>query len=250
MKRTALILAAAAAFNLGVMAVATQAQQRTQDPPPRQPVPASPGPMSGAAVQAPGGPGGTDDCTPRPGGAPRPCPPPAISDQAAAGNLSVNARQTPGGTASIPANLRISAMRDGRVLTSARTDARGAFSFETDVGVDQFCVDGSDPGGGQQTRYQSPVDNLLVVISLKIPDSAAAQGQTRSSAASGASSRHRLSLQPTRPGGPNTDGRAGGQNRSAIPAGSSCFAYTAEGSSLPRGPSRTVLVSGTISRGQ
>lgn len=117
MKRTALILAGAAAFDLGVMAVAVQAQTppttrsdefvnqglitnsnsklTAQD---RQP--ASPGTASGAAVVDPTGPGGNGGCTPGgpiPGGRPNPCPPPAISDQAAAGNLTSFARTNPSG---------------------------------------------------------------------------------------------------------------------------------------------------------
>ena len=43
MKRTALILAGAAVFDLGVMVVAAPAQDRTQTPTPRTPGPASPG---------------------------------------------------------------------------------------------------------------------------------------------------------------------------------------------------------------
>lgn len=116
MERKALILAGAVAFDLGVMAVAAQAQQ-TMDPPPvhtttippegrldllRVPPTGSsptnspsPGPAGGAAMgQAPAGtrPG---DCvlrptSPTPGGSTGPCGPAAISDQAAAGNLSHN----------------------------------------------------------------------------------------------------------------------------------------------------------------
>ena len=43
MKRTALILAGAAAFDLGVMAVAVQAQQQTQTPLSTGPAPSGPG---------------------------------------------------------------------------------------------------------------------------------------------------------------------------------------------------------------
>ena len=43
MKRTALILAGAAAFDLGVMAVAVQAQQQTQTPRSTGPAPSGPG---------------------------------------------------------------------------------------------------------------------------------------------------------------------------------------------------------------
>ena len=69
MKRTALILAGAAAFDLGVMAVAAQAQQ-AGTPPVRIPTtstgPTFPGPGDGAAVRDPGGPGGNGGCIPRP----------------------------------------------------------------------------------------------------------------------------------------------------------------------------------------
>lgn len=96
MKRTALILAGAAAFDLGVMAVAAQAQQQTQTPPVRIPTtttgPTFPGPGEGGAVVDPTGPGGNGGCTPggvpRPGRPSEPCAPAAISDQAAAGNLT------------------------------------------------------------------------------------------------------------------------------------------------------------------
>lgn len=126
MKRTALILAGAAAFDLGVMAVAAQAQQRsqtpnntdvievkdqlnlvpqqrTQTPPTRIPTtstgPTLPGPDGGGAMgQAPAGtrPG---DCVLRPGQPvlDGPCGPAAISDQAAAGNLTSFAPTAPSG---------------------------------------------------------------------------------------------------------------------------------------------------------
>lgn len=96
MKRTALILAGAAAFDLGVMAVAAQAQEQRSAPADDYKIggtalPQSPGTPSGSAVRDPGGPGGTGGtggCTP--GGAGSGCPggPAAISDQAAAGNLT------------------------------------------------------------------------------------------------------------------------------------------------------------------
>lgn len=76
MKRTALILAGAAVFDLGIMAVAAQAQSRTQAPVPRTGGPGSPGSTGGGAVVAPTGSGG---CTPSgvvvPGSAGRPCAP-------------------------------------------------------------------------------------------------------------------------------------------------------------------------------
>lgn len=100
MAHTALILAGALALNLGVMAVAAQAQQQADPPPlhtstppvegvlnwtrtapndPTSPGPASPGPM-GAEVRVQDGPGG---CIPRPGvpgndGAANPCGPGGI----------------------------------------------------------------------------------------------------------------------------------------------------------------------------
>lgn len=89
MKRTALILAGAAVFDLGVMAVAAQAQQRTQTPPvrsgPTASGPPSPGPMPGVAVQDPTGPGGTGGCIPTPGrpgtgGTANPCAPGVIAE--------------------------------------------------------------------------------------------------------------------------------------------------------------------------
>ncbi len=96
MKRTALILAGAVAFDLGVMAVAAQAQQQTQAPPVRIPTtstgPTFPGSGEGGAVVDPTGPGGNGGCTPggvpRPGRPSEPCGPAAITDQAAQGNLT------------------------------------------------------------------------------------------------------------------------------------------------------------------
>ncbi|MDO9588906.1 MAG: hypothetical protein Q7J13_13350 [Brevundimonas sp.] len=104
MKRTALILAGAAAFDLGVMAVAAQAQQQTREPPRisgpgagRETAP------SGLAVQDPTGPGGNGGCTPglpNSGGSTGPCTgaPVAISDQAgAAGGQEPRRSAGPGG---------------------------------------------------------------------------------------------------------------------------------------------------------
>ena len=119
MKRTALILAGAAAFDLGIMVVAAQAHQGLQDPPPSRAddfvnqglitnsnnklqvdVPPSrptdgtavPGTTSGAvAVWDPTGTGGCTPGGPLSSGTANPCAPGAISDQAAAGNLSANA---------------------------------------------------------------------------------------------------------------------------------------------------------------
>lgn len=102
MKRAALILAGAAAFDLGVMAVAAQAQQAGA-PPVRIPTtstgPTFPGPGEGGAVVDPTGPGGNGGCTPggvpRPGRPSEPCAPAAISDQAAQGNLTSFMRTSP-----------------------------------------------------------------------------------------------------------------------------------------------------------
>lgn len=89
MKRTALILASAAAFDLGVMVVAAQAQQQG-DIPPTRPTHGSPmsGPIYGLAVQDPTGTGGCTPGSPLPGGTANPCAPAAITDQAAQGNLT------------------------------------------------------------------------------------------------------------------------------------------------------------------
>jgi hypothetical protein len=82
------------AFDLGVMAVAAQAQQQTQTLPVRTPTttmgPTFPGPDAAAAPVWDEN--GTTDCTnggrPGAGGRPTSCGPAAISDQAAQGNLS------------------------------------------------------------------------------------------------------------------------------------------------------------------
>jgi hypothetical protein len=122
MKRTALILAGAVAFDLGVMAVAAQAQQAGDPPPsssgtnineglitntnskfPTQPSTGtvSPGPRTGGtAVWDPTGTGGCTPGSPLSGGTANPCAPGAIggqiTDQAAQGNLSL-ATPTAGG---------------------------------------------------------------------------------------------------------------------------------------------------------
>ena len=85
MKRTALILAAATAFDLGVMAVAAQAQQQTRTSPVRIPTtstgPTIPDAASGAAVREPGGSGGCTPGSPLPGGTANPCAPAAIGGE-------------------------------------------------------------------------------------------------------------------------------------------------------------------------
>lgn len=104
MKRTALILAGAAVFDLGVMTVAAHAQQQMRPPTVRIPTtstgPTVPGPGAGGAVVDPTGPGGSGGCTPGSpirGGTANPCGPAAISDQAAAGNLTSFTPTAPSG---------------------------------------------------------------------------------------------------------------------------------------------------------
>lgn len=112
MKRTALILAGAAAFDLGLMAVSAQAHPR-QDPstrvddfvnqglitnsnsklPERSAQPDSTGPVSSdspsrAPVVDPTGTGGCTPGSPLSSGTANPCAPAAITDQAAQGNLT------------------------------------------------------------------------------------------------------------------------------------------------------------------
>lgn len=99
MTRTALILAGAIAFDLGVMAAAAQAQQRTQGPAPRS-APTSTGPVSGGAVVAPAGTGAPGGCTPGlpgPSGATGPCagaPPMGIVLADAIKDMSANANKS------------------------------------------------------------------------------------------------------------------------------------------------------------
>lgn len=77
MRRTALILAGAAAFGLSIMAVAAEAQQQTRPPPVRIPTtttgPTFPGTADGAAVRDPTGTGGCTPGSPVPGGTGNPC---------------------------------------------------------------------------------------------------------------------------------------------------------------------------------
>jgi hypothetical protein len=86
MKRTALILAGAAAFDLGVMAVAAQAQQ-TGDIPPTRPTHGSPmgGPIFGLSVQDPTGTGGCTPGGPLSNGTANPCGPAALSGEGTRG---------------------------------------------------------------------------------------------------------------------------------------------------------------------
>lgn len=137
MKRTALILAGAVAFDLGVMVVAAQAQQQG-DIPPTRPTHGSPmsGPIYGLVVQDPTGTGGCTPGSPLSSGTANPCAPAAITDQAAQGNLTAvmptaggkgrrDTRRTTTSTSSWTGSTRSRPVGPGRARWSA-TRARSS----------------------------------------------------------------------------------------------------------------------------
>ncbi|MDZ4364153.1 hypothetical protein [Brevundimonas sp.] len=106
MKRTALILAGAAAFDLGVMVVAAQAQDRRSAPVEEVKISGSgltqstdrvaPGAASGGAVQDPTGTGGCIPGPPLPGGTANPCAP-AVFTSYSVGDLNARLSMEPSG---------------------------------------------------------------------------------------------------------------------------------------------------------
>lgn len=165
MKRTALILAGAAVFDLGVMTVAAQAQQQTR--PPRVSIPTTstgptvPGPGAGGAVVDPTGPGGSGGCTPGSpirGGTANPCGPAAISDQAAAGNLTSflstaqPGGQTRGGVVTDHKGERVIYMKIDLTNTLQACTARGGQAV-THEGAQQCRIPApAAPSVGNPTR--------------------------------------------------------------------------------------------------
>lgn len=129
------------------------------------------------------------------------------------------AQVSPGGRS--VANLLISAVQNGRTVSTTRTDARGGFRFDLPVGTYEVCT--GDAAGGTRLAREGSTEILIGTAVARPAEMAPGASNDPST---------RQALPDRGPRIPGNGGRAGGQNLAA----GGCFPYTV---ALPDGAGST-----------